>query len=49
MGQEAAAYLRAKRKRLTDSSYRGYEGCLDKLAWGTGFQVGRGYRPSQAA
>lgn len=32
MGQEAAAYLRVKRKRLTDSSYRDYEGCLDKLA-----------------
>jgi site-specific recombinase XerC len=32
MGQEAAAYLRSKRKRLTDSSFRGYEGCLDKLA-----------------
>jgi integrase/recombinase XerC len=32
MGQEAAAYLRSKRKRLTDTSYRGYEGCLDKLA-----------------
>lgn len=32
LGQNAAAYLRAKRKRLTDSSYRDYEGCLDKLA-----------------
>lgn len=32
MGQEARRYLSAKRKRLTDSSYRGYEGCLDKLA-----------------
>jgi site-specific recombinase XerD len=32
MGQEAAAYLRAKRKRLTPSSYRDYESCLDKLA-----------------
>lgn len=32
LGQEAAAYLRVKRKRLTDSSYRDYEGCLDKLA-----------------
>lgn len=32
IGQEAATYLRAKRKRLTDSSYRDYEGCLDKLA-----------------
>lgn len=32
MGQEAAAYLRAKRKRLTDSSYRDYESGLDKLA-----------------
>lgn len=32
LGQEAAVYLRAKRKRLTDSSYRDYEACLDKLA-----------------
>lgn len=32
IGQDAAAYLRAKRKRLTESSYRDYEGCLDKLA-----------------
>lgn len=32
MGQEAAAYLRVKRKRLTASSYRDYESCLDKLA-----------------
>jgi integrase/recombinase XerC len=32
MGQEAAAYLRMKRKRLTDSSYRDYERGLDKLA-----------------
>jgi integrase/recombinase XerC len=32
MGQEAAGYLRAKRKRLTDSSYRDYERGLDKLA-----------------
>lgn len=32
MGQEAAAYLRQKRKRLTDSSYRDYERGLDKLA-----------------
>lgn len=31
LGQEAAAYLRAKRKRLTASSYRDYESCLDKL------------------
>jgi integrase/recombinase XerC len=31
MGQEVAAYLRAKRKRLTDSSYRDYESGLDKL------------------
>ena len=29
---EAAGYLRAKRKRLTDSSYRDYESCLDELA-----------------
>lgn len=32
LGQDAGAYLRAKRKRLTDSSYRDYESCLDKLA-----------------
>ncbi len=32
LGQEAAMYLRAKRKRLTDSSFRDYESCLDKLA-----------------
>jgi integrase len=32
LGMEAAAYLRVKRKRLTDSSYRDYESCLDKLA-----------------
>lgn len=31
LGQEVAAYLRAKRKRLTDPSYRDYEGSLDKL------------------
>jgi integrase/recombinase XerC len=32
IGQDAAAYLRAKRKRLTEMSYRDYESCLDKLA-----------------
>jgi integrase len=32
LGAEAAGYLRAKRKRLTDSSYRDYEAGLDKLA-----------------
>lgn len=32
LGQEAGHYLRAKRKRLTTSSYRDYESCLDKLA-----------------
>lgn len=32
MGQEAAAYLRVKCKRLTDSSHRDYERGLDKLA-----------------
>jgi site-specific recombinase XerC len=32
IGAEAAGYLRAKRKRLTESSYRDYESCLDKLA-----------------
>ena len=32
LGAEAATYLRAKRRRLTDSSYRDYESCLDKLA-----------------
>jgi site-specific recombinase XerC len=30
LGQDAGAYLRAKRKRLTDSSYRDYESILDK-------------------
>ena len=32
LGADAAAYLRVKRKRLTDASFRDYEGCLDKLA-----------------
>lgn len=32
LGQEAGHYLRAKGKRLTKSSYRDYESCLDKLA-----------------
>jgi integrase/recombinase XerC len=32
IGQDAAEYLRAKRKRLTKSSYRDYESCLDKVA-----------------
>ena len=32
LGQEAGYYLRAKRKRLTASSYTDYEACLDKLA-----------------
>jgi site-specific recombinase XerC len=32
MGREAADYLRVKRKRLTESSYRDYERGLDKLA-----------------
>jgi site-specific recombinase XerD len=32
MGMEAAEYLRYKRKRLTASSMRDYESCLDKLA-----------------
>jgi integrase len=32
LGHAAASYLHAKRKRLTDSSFRDYEGCLDKLA-----------------
>lgn len=31
LGQEVAAYLRQKRKRLTASSYRNYEGILHKL------------------
>jgi len=31
LGQEVAAYLRQKRKRLTESSYRNYEGILHKL------------------
>lgn len=32
LGKEAAAYLRIKKKRLTATSYRDYEGCLDKFA-----------------
>jgi site-specific recombinase XerC len=32
LGLEAGHYLRAKRKRLTDASYRDYESILDKLA-----------------
>lgn len=32
IGLQIAAYLRAKRKRLTDESYREYESGLDKLA-----------------
>jgi integrase len=32
LGQEAAAYLRVKRKRLTEQSYRDYEASLDKFA-----------------
>jgi len=32
LGLEAGHYLRAKRKRLTQESYRDYEACLDKLA-----------------
>src|SRR4051812_43380121 len=32
LGQEAARYLRASRKRLEKSTYRDYEACLDKLA-----------------
>lgn len=32
IGQEAGHYLRFKRKRLTETSYRDYEACLDKLA-----------------
>lgn len=31
LGGDAAAYLRSKRRRLTDSSYRDYEGVLDKF------------------
>lgn len=31
-GVQVAAYLRAKRKRLSDESYRDYESGLDKLA-----------------
>jgi len=31
LGEDAAVYLRAKRKRLTASSFRSYEGTLDKL------------------
>ncbi len=32
IGQEAGAFLRSRRKRLTDRSYREEESCLDKLA-----------------
>jgi integrase len=32
LGQEAAAYLRVKRKRITDSTYRDMESAFDKLA-----------------
>jgi len=32
IGAEVAAYMRHKRKRLTDASERGYESFLDKLA-----------------
>jgi site-specific recombinase XerC len=32
LGADAAGYLRIKRKRLTDLSFKEYEGCLDKLA-----------------
>jgi site-specific recombinase XerC len=32
IGMQIAAYLRAKRKRLSDESYRDYESGLDKLA-----------------
>jgi site-specific recombinase XerC len=32
LGEEAARYLRIKRKRLTADSHRDYEGSLDKLA-----------------
>ncbi len=33
IGSEVARYLRTKRMRLTDSSYRSYEECLETL-WG---------------
>lgn len=32
LGQQAGHFLRFKRKRLTATSYRDYEACLDKLA-----------------
>jgi hypothetical protein len=32
LGLRAGDYLRAKRRRLTEASYRDYESCLDKLA-----------------
>lgn len=32
LGEDVREYLRVKRKELTDSSYRSYEGTLDKLA-----------------
>jgi integrase len=33
LGGDVAAYLRTKRKRLTDRSYQDYESGLDKLCW----------------
>jgi integrase/recombinase XerC len=39
LGQDAAAYLINKRKRLTDSSRREYEGCLDKFARHFGYAL----------
>lgn len=34
MGREVGRYLAAKRKELTESSYRGWESCLEKFARG---------------
>jgi site-specific recombinase XerC len=36
LGEDVAEYLRAKRKRLTPSSYRDYESCLHKLVLALG-------------
>jgi integrase len=33
LGGDVAAYLQAKRKRLTSDSYKAYESALDKLCW----------------
>jgi len=45
LGEDVAEYLRAKRKRLTDASYRDYEGCLDKLARHFGYMRLEDFEP----